>query len=113
MKWYKKIESLKHYKGENIDDMMEQMEYAKKDEVGLIHEKNGSGMMVRDDGSVQCFSDYGLGFEIDKKRKTISFYASEIKLFCEEMKWIDSEKEIDLQDEEWIEIQKIGRGEKT
>ena len=113
MKWVHKIDKLKFDVGKNIDEMMKQKEYIKRDEVGIIHSKNGAGLVVKDDGSIQCFSDYGLGFEINKKTKSIHLYASKMKIFCDEWKIIDDSNGIEASDEVWREIEEVRKEEEA
>ncbi len=113
MRWYQKIERLKRHRGQNVDETMDQTELIKRNEVGIIHPVNQAGIVIRDNGTIQCFSDFGLGFQIDQKQKTMSLYGAKIMLFCEEFKVMEKWQAEPDDEDEWNEILRMRGGEET
>jgi hypothetical protein len=90
--WKDRLFEMDALPNEEIDDMLVKSSEAKNHDVGLINPHNGAGLLIREDQSIEAFSDYGLGFRIDPVTQSVSIFAPTIKFFCnkkEEFNWND------------------------
>lgn len=68
-----------------MDTAHEESYSTKEKEIGLIHPLLGTGMLLRNNGAIEAFADYNLGFKIDPDNNTLSIYAPTIALHTNEI----------------------------
>lgn len=83
MDWKKEFSDFLLRENENIDYLAETTTQAKTKDVGLINQESGSGIIIGEDGSIECSSDYGIGFRMDPKYKSILISAPNIHIFSD------------------------------
>lgn len=66
---------------EAIDDVLEHQRHSGSEDVGLINPNVGAGIMVRENGKIEAFSDYGLGFSFDPETQSLNVFAPNINIF--------------------------------
>lgn len=79
--WKDKLFELDQELDQNVNDLLTQSTEAKVHDVGLISPKSGAGVLVRENGKVEAFADYGLGFRMDPETQSLSIYAPNLRLF--------------------------------
>lgn len=108
-KWMQKLDDMMTASDSNIDEMVKESTTAKNEDIGMINDKSGAGILARDNGVIEGFSYYNLGFRMDPKNMTLSFYAPTIQLFTGNFQVIDGDKEFNRITEDYAEIlKKIG-----
>jgi len=72
----------------NVDDIYTQETEAKNNDIGMINPHSGAGVLVRENGLLEAFADYGLGFRIDPETQSFSIFAPNLKLFYQKIEEI-------------------------
>lgn len=78
----------------NVDDIQTQQTEAKSKDVGLVNPTSGAGMLVRENGRIEAFADYGLGFRIDPDTQSLSIFAPNLKLFYQKKSHVDYDQDM-------------------
>lgn len=86
MSWQEDFIALQSKEASNIDDVADVTGIAKNDEIGFVHTKTGAGVIARDDGALEGYSDYGLGFRFDPDHQALLVFAPHIHLFTGSVK---------------------------
>lgn len=86
MSWQEDFMKLQTKEAENIDDMAEVTGQTKDNDVGFVNSITGAGVLSREDGSLEGFSDYGLGFRFDPDHQALMIFAPHIHLFTSSIK---------------------------
>lgn len=81
--WKSNLENLLLKDQQDIDYLADTNTQAKKEDVGLINEENGAGILIKKDGSIEASSDYGLGFRLDPKYKSMIIMAPNLHIFSD------------------------------
>lgn len=81
MSWKDKLFDLDSRNIDDIDDLYKQSTEVKNHDIGLVNQKSGAGIIARENGRIEAFSDFGLGFRIDPETQSLSVFAPNIKLF--------------------------------
>lgn len=77
-------EDLMNYEMEplkNLDDIADEQTIAKNKDVGFVNPNNGVGIMARENGDLEGFADYGLGFRFHRETQSLSVFAPTLNLF--------------------------------
>lgn len=80
-KWKDKLLQMDMEIERNLDDVQIQHTEAKAKDIGLVNPASGAGMLIRDNGRIEAFADYGLGFRFDPDTQSLSVFAPNLKLF--------------------------------
>ncbi len=100
MSWIEDLYELDIKPEEDIDSIVDKSTQAEAMDVGVINDDSGTGILARGNGNLEGFADYGLGFRFNRENQTLSIFASNIKMFTDNFKIIDSsEKDEYLKDE--------------
>jgi len=89
---------------QNIDEMAEQSSHAKTNDVGIINDTSGAGILARDNGVLEGFSYYNLGFRLDPATMTIGFFAPKIRMFTNDFQVVSGDQEFNPINDEYAEI---------
>ncbi len=81
--WRDEFESFILQDRQNIDYLADTETQAKQKDIGLINEDNGAGLLIREDSSIECSSDFGLGFKLDPKYKAMLLFAPNLHIFSD------------------------------
>jgi len=91
----------------NIDDVYEMSKETKMEDVGMVNPNNGAGMLVRDSGKIEAFSDYALGFVMDPETQSFSIYAPNLKMFFNKKEEIKFNQDMSILKNEYDDVLKI------
>jgi hypothetical protein len=89
--WMDGLNSLMFAEEKNIDDLAKENSRAKNNDVGVINSVSGAGILARENGMLEGFAHYNLGFRFDPSHMSLSLFAPRIQLFCNEFKVYDGE----------------------
>lgn len=85
---------------EDLDFLADHSTRSKEDDIGLINPKSGAGILARENGTLEGYADYGLGFRFSKEKQALLVFAPSIHVFTKEIHKYDSiEKQTYLRDE--------------
>ncbi len=107
LEWKSRLNTMIEKEDQNIDEMANESSEAKTNDVGLINNKSGAGLLARDTGVLEAFSYYNLGFRFDPENMSLSFYAPHIKMFTGDYQIIDSDQVSNPITDEYQEILKL------
>jgi hypothetical protein len=104
MSWKHKLLQMDTQVAEDLDTLMVQSTEAKNHDVGIINPTSGVGLLARENGRIEAFSDYGLGFRIDPVTQSFSIYAPTIRMFAEKVESHTEEKPVSYIKGEYKEV---------
>jgi hypothetical protein len=81
--WRIRLREMETNACKDIDAIMDRKTTAHNNDVGLVG-KNGGGVFVRDDSSIEIFSKEGLGIKIDPDSESISFYCNKFNVYTKQ-----------------------------
>jgi hypothetical protein len=81
MSWKDKLHGMMFKEDQNIDEAVEQATEVKGKDIGFVNDVTGAGILARENGKLEGFADYGLGFRFDPGTQTFSLFAPNVKLF--------------------------------
>ena len=102
--WLKTLNDMHFKNDQNLDEAVQEKTQATTNDVGLINPVSGAGVMARENGKLEGYADYGLGFRFDPASKTYSVFASKIRFFCSDFKVLDESQASERIDEDFAEI---------
>lgn len=81
MSWKQKLHEFDLQTPKNIDDIADESTAAKTNDVGFVNPNSGAGVLGRENGDLEGFADYGLGFRFNREKQSLSIFAPTINLF--------------------------------
>lgn len=81
MSWKDDLYELDMHEAEDLDELAEQSTEAKDQDVGFVNPRSGAGILGRDNGTLEGFADYGLGFRFSRDSQSLMVFAPSIHLF--------------------------------
>lgn len=81
MNWKEELLKLDLWEAEDLDTLADKSSEAKPDDIGFINSKSGAGILARENGLLEGFSDYGLGFRFSRDTQSLMVFAPSIHLF--------------------------------
>lgn len=81
MSWKDDLYDLDMRESEDLDVIANADTEAKTDDIGFINPTSGAGILARENGVLEGFSDYGLGFRFSSYSQSLSVFAPNIHLF--------------------------------
>jgi hypothetical protein len=109
--WVSKLDNLMARQEKNIDEMVEESIIPKSDDIGMINPKSGAGIMAKENGVLEGFSYYNLGFRFDPRNMSLTLVAPNIKLFCNNFQVYDNLADFDPIKAEYQEVLKMIGGQ--
>lgn len=101
MHWSEKINQLKQRNEQNVDQLVNHQQLIQDHDCGLVHPFHGAGMMIRESGKIEAFADYGLGFQMDPKTKTMTFFAPKMIFVAHEEQHLSDQQQQGSIYDEW------------
>lgn len=83
MSWKQKLTDLDLRPSEDIDFLTETSTEAKENDIGLINSISGSGLLAKENGDLEGYADYGLGFRFSRKKQALMVFAPSIHVFSQ------------------------------
>ena len=74
--WYRQIEKIEESFSRDLSEKLVETEY-RPDEVGLKHPTNGSYIRIKEDGTIEAFTQYGTGIRIGSNN-TLQLFGDKI-----------------------------------
>lgn len=93
--WKIRIEKLINPEYKNLDDLLNKKESAHGHITGFVHEQSGSGIIADQNGNLEGFADYGIGFRLDRENQTLSLFAPHIQLIANTIKTFNDDQKAD------------------
>jgi hypothetical protein len=81
MSWKDDLYELDTYEPDDLDTLSETSTEAKADDVGMINPVSGAGILARENGTLEGFADYGLGFRFSRDSQSLMIFAPSIHIF--------------------------------
>lgn len=81
MGWKKELFQLDMHQSKDLDYAAETITEAKNDDVGIVNSKSGAGILARENGILEGFADYGLGFRFNRNTQSLMVFAPNIHVF--------------------------------
>ncbi|ARW46176.1 hypothetical protein S100141_04958 (plasmid) [Bacillus licheniformis] len=81
MGWKDDLEELDLTEPQDLDDLAENSTIAKTEDVGFVNPKSGAGILGREDGVLEGFADYGLGFRFSRDSQSLMVFAPSVHIF--------------------------------
>ena len=81
MNWKQELLKLDLWEAEDLDDLANKASEAKPDDIGFVNPKSGAGILGRENGVLEGFSDHGLGFRFSRDSQSLMVFAPSIHLF--------------------------------
>lgn len=106
MNWQERLIDANSVSFPNMEEVYEESYATKEKDIGLVHPETGAGLLIRRDKKMECFADYGLGFKFDPDTKSLSIYASNIKLHANKIQQMNYDEAATFS-EEYEEIKTI------
>ena len=78
----------------NINDLDTERTEAKVNDIGIINQSNGVGILARDNGRLEGYADYGLGFRMDPETQSLSIFAPNLRIFSNSVETHDFNKQV-------------------
>ncbi|CDQ41804.1 hypothetical protein [Virgibacillus salexigens] len=94
--WKEKLLNMDMELENNVDNLFIQSTEAKGKDIGLINPTSGTGVLAREDGRVEAFADYGLGFRMDPKTQSFSIFAPNLKMFYQKKEEISYNQKLNF-----------------
>lgn len=81
MGWKEDLYKLDLHEAEDLDDLASQSTEAKTNDVGFVNPNSGAGILGREDGSLEGYADYGLGFRFSRDSQSLMVFAPAVHIF--------------------------------
>ena len=81
MSWKDELYKYDMTVAEDLDTLANRSTAAKTNDVGFVNPISGAGVMGKENGDLEGFADYGLGFRFSRKKQSLFVYAPHIHLF--------------------------------
>lgn len=85
MSWKQKLTNLDLRVTEDIDFLTETATEAKENDVGVINSISGAGILARENGDLEGYADYGLGFRFSRKKQALMVFAPSVHVFTQNL----------------------------
>jgi hypothetical protein len=85
MSWKDDLFSLNMLQSEDLDELAESSTEAKNDDIGMVNSVSGAGILARENGTLEGFADYGLGFRFSRDSQALMVFAPSIHLFTQDI----------------------------
>lgn len=79
--WKDDLNELDLTEPQDLDDLAENSTEAKAEDVGFVNPKSGAGILGREDGVLEGFADYGLGFRFSRNSQSLMVFAPSVHIF--------------------------------
>jgi|GEM_PF-3311239 len=81
MSWKEDLYELDLYESLDLDVIADQSTEAKENDIGMINPISGAGILARENGTLEGFADYGLGFRFSRDSQSLLIFAPNIHVF--------------------------------
>lgn len=81
MGWKDELYELDVTEAQDLDDLADQSTEAKNDDVGFVNPSSGAGILARENGQLEGFADYGLGFRFSRDSQSLLVFAPSVHIF--------------------------------
>jgi hypothetical protein len=81
MSWKDDLNDLNVYESQDLDELAENSTEAKNNDIGFVNSVSGSGVLARENGTLEGFADYGLGFRFSKDSQSLMVFAPSVHIF--------------------------------
>ena len=81
MGWKEDLYKLDLHEAEDLDDLADQSSVAKTNDVGFVNPNSGAGILGRENGTLEGFADYGLGFRFSRDSQSLMVFAPSVHIF--------------------------------
>lgn len=81
MGWKEDLYELDLRQPKDLDDLAEESTEAKNNDVGFVNANSGAGILGRENGTLEGFADYGLGFRFNRDSQSLLVFAPNIHVF--------------------------------
>lgn len=106
MDWRERFMEEIYQNEEDIDMLLAEDKNIEPEEAAMINTTSGAGIVARNDGSLQGFADYGLGFRFDKETQTLMVVAPNIHIISKNFQKHETIETKDFKEGNFLEIMK-------
>lgn len=85
MSWKDDLYELDMTEAQDLDELSEQSTESKPNDVGFINPNSGAGILGRENGTLEGFADYGLGFRFSRDSQSLLVFAPSIHVFSNDI----------------------------
>jgi hypothetical protein len=79
--WRDDLYKLDMHESDDLDSLAEQSTEAKNNDFGFINPVSGTGILGRENGELEGFADYGLGFRFSRDSQSLMVFAPSVHIF--------------------------------
>jgi hypothetical protein len=111
MSWKDQLYEIDIRESQDLDDLAEGSTEAKNNDVGFVNPNSGAGVLGRENGTLEGFADYGLGFRFNRDNQSLMVFAPNIHVFSTNIQKHDKVVKTTFLQGEYEDIEKLVRGE--
>lgn len=107
MGWKEDLYDLDIIAAEDLDVIAETSTEAKNDDIGFVNSKSGAGILARENGTLEGFADYGLGFRFSRDSQSLMVFAPSVHIFSQDIQKHDKVVTTTYLRDEYSDIENI------
>ncbi|ECP9029742.1 hypothetical protein FU976_07970 [Campylobacter jejuni] len=107
MGWKEDLYDLDLMQAEDLDDLADVSTESKNDDIGFVNPTSGSGILARENGTLEGFADYGLGFRFSKDSQSLMVFAPSVHIFSQDIQKHDKVVKNTYLRDEYSDIESI------
>ncbi len=85
MGWKEDLYELDMREPQDLDDLADKAGEAKSNDIGFINPTSGAGIIARENGTLEGFADYGLGFRFSRDSQSLMVFAPSVHIFSSDI----------------------------
>ncbi len=85
MGWKEDLYELDMREPQDLDDLAHRSGEAKVNDIGIINPASGAGILARENGVLEGFADYGLGFRFSRDSQSLMVFAPSVHIFASDI----------------------------
>lgn len=85
MSWKDDLYAYELNESQDLDELAETSTEAKNDDMGFVNPVSGAGILARENGVLEGFADFGLGFRFSRDSQSLMVFAPSVHIFSSEI----------------------------
>lgn len=85
MSWKDDLYAYELNESQDLDELAETSTEAKNDDLGIVNPISGTGILARENGVLEGFADYGLGFRFSRDSQSLMVFAPSVHIFSSDI----------------------------
>lgn len=81
MGWKEELYSYELNESQDLDELADSSTEMQNNDLGIINPVSGAGIVTRENGNVEAFADYGLGFRFSRDAQSLMVFAPSVHIF--------------------------------